>query len=68
MLIRNDVVTVSGFLETISAGRKHFRLTDNSRKHEQDLKCSKMLIRYDVITTSGSLKTISEGRKCFHLT
>ncbi len=38
MLIGDDVLTTSGFLETISGGRKHFRLTDNSRKHEQDLK------------------------------
>ena len=37
MLIGDDVLTTSGFLETISGGRKHFRLTDNSRKHEQDL-------------------------------
>ncbi len=38
MLIGDNIVTTSGFLETISGGRKHFRLTDISRKHEQDLK------------------------------
>ncbi len=38
MLIRDEILTTSGFLETISGGRKHFRLTDNSRKHVEDLK------------------------------
>jgi len=38
MLIRERILTISGFLETVSGGRKHFHLTDNSRKHVQDLK------------------------------
>ena len=66
MMIRDEVITTSSFLEAIFGGRKRFHLTNNSRKHVKDLKF------FENVDWRRSyncfLEAISGGRKHFHLT
>ena len=63
MLIRDEVLTTSGFLETIFGGRKCFHLSDKSRKTRIRFDIfRKMLILYEVITASGFLEIIFGSR------
>ncbi len=48
MLIGDEAVTSSGFLETISGRRKQSRWTCQSRKHAENLEFFKMLIGDEV--------------------
>ena len=65
MLIRDEVITTSGFLETIF-GNSPVALAKVKNMH-RIWNLSKMLIGDEVITSSGFLETILGGCERLHL-